>query len=191
MGRTDYIYFIIDVSNSMRGAKLGSVNDAIHNTIHRLKKVVNNSALDIKLVVMTFAKDVTWSGVLPVSLNAFVFEDLCVEACESAFGKALGELDEKLLRQEAVWSQAGETTILLFSDGLSTDDYDSQIKKLYRNKIFMEANRIAFTYGSAIYNLIKEPLCAFAGKESNIVIDDFITLDKMLLERYRQVNNNG
>lgn len=185
MKRTDYIYFVIDVSNSMQGAKLGSVNDAINNIVHRLKKVVNSMNIDIKLVVMTFAENVRWSSILPISLNSFVFEDLLVEASESGLGQALEELNEKLLKQEVVQDSMGETTLILFSDGLATDDYEEQIKKLERNNVFLNSNRIAFTYGSAIYELIKEPLCEFAGKEENVIIDDFLSLNRILFERYR------
>lgn len=185
MERTDYIYFVIDVSNSMQGAKLGSVNDAINNIIHRLKKVVSSLNIEIKLVVMTFSDSVKWSSILPTNINSFVFEDLFVEASESRLGQALEELNEKLLRQEIVQDTLGETTLILFSDGLATDDYEVQMNKLNDNKVFLNSNRIAFTYGSAIFELIKEPLCAFASNENNVIVDDFIALNKKIFEHYR------
>ena len=185
MERTDYIYFIVDVSNSMQGVKAGSVNDAIHNIIHQLKKVMNRLRIEIKIVVMTFAKEIRWSGIFPVSLNSFVFEDFVVEARESRMGQALKELNDKLQKQEEVQNGNGETTIILFSDGLATDDYIDRIEELNANKVFMNSNRIVFTYGSEIFDFIKEPLCLFAGKEENVIVDDFLLLNKMLFGKYR------
>lgn len=185
MVRIDYIYFVVDVSNSMKGVKLGSVNDAINNIVHRLKKVANSLNIEIKLVVLTFSDRVRWSSILPQSINSFNFEDLVVEASESNFGLALEELDEKLQKQKAVYDTTGETTIILFSDGLATDDYEVQMKKLNDNEMFVNSNRIAFTYGSDIFDLIKKPLCTFVSSENNVIVDDFISLNKLLFEHYR------
>lgn len=185
MGRTDYIYFIIDISNSMQGAKIGAVNDAINNIVHGLKKVVNSMEIDIKLIVMTFAENTKWSGILPVSLDSFLFEDLIVEENSSNLGQALSELNDKLQKQETVQDSYGKTIIILFSDGLATDDYKEPINKLNANKLFRKSDRIVYTYGTKIYDLIKEPLCMFAGNEENVIVDDFLSLNKMLFEKYR------
>lgn len=185
MVRTDYIYFVVDVSNSMKGLKLGSVNDAINNIVHRLKRAVNSLNIEIMMVVLTFSDRVRWSSILPQSINSFIFEDLVVEASESNLGLALGELNEKLQKQKVVYDTTGETTIILFSDGLATDDYEVQMKKLNDNEVFVNSNRIAFTYGSDVFDLIKKPLCTFVGNEDNVIVDDFISLNNNLFEHYR------
>ena len=94
-------------------------------------------------------------------------------------------LDEKLQKQKAVYDTTGETTIILFSDGLATDDYEVQMKILNDNEMFVNSNRIAFTYGSDIFDLIKKTLCTFVSSENNVIVDDFISLNKLLFEHYR------
>lgn len=186
MGRTDYIYFIIDNSNSMSGFKLGAVNDAITNIIHRLKKVMNNKDICLKVIVMTFSDVVSWSNIIPVELNNFVFSDLHIGGLQTKIGEAYRELSEKLFRQEvAEGDSTDETTIILFSDGISTDSYEDELQELKQNSIFSKSNRIAFTFNGFAKEVSVSLLGDFVSQETNIIIEDFVTLNKMIFEKYR------
>lgn len=187
MDRIDYFYFIIDVSKSMAGRKIGAVNDAVNNIVYRLKRFVGSRDLTFKIVSMTYADKPFWSNSIPVEVNVFVFSDLLTIGTESNLGVALTELNEKLLRQGEVDNEKGtSTTIVLFSDGLSTDDIGAPLEVLKNNVMFNNANRIAVTFDDELSKDIAfEELGTFVNKEENIVVDDFVKLNKMLFEKYR------
>lgn len=186
MRRTDYIYFLIDNSNSMNGFKLGSMNDAITNIIHRLKRNINKKDVCLKIIVMTFSDAVSWSNTIPVELNNFVFVDVQVGGKETKIGEAYRELYEKLLRQEEVWNNStDETTIIMFSDGISTDSCEDELKLLKQNTIFTKSNRIAFTFDGFAKVISVNSLGDFVSQGTNIIIEDFVALNKMIFEKYR------
>lgn len=186
MRRTDYIYFLIDNSNSMNGFKLGSVNDAITNIIHRLKKNMNNKDICLKVIVMTFSDAVSWSNIIPVELNNFIFSDLQIGGKETKMGEAYRELFEKLLRQEEAGNNsADETTIIMFSDGISTDSYEDELQLLKQNTIFSKSNRIAFTFDGFAKAVSVNCLGDFVSQGTNIIIEDFVALNKMIFGKYR------
>ena len=99
MSRIDYFYFMVDVSNSMSGRKIGAVNDALNNIVFRLKKIMRSQGVSANIILLTYADNVRWSNVLPESVDSFVFTDLNVEGTASNLGLALSELDSKLKRQ--------------------------------------------------------------------------------------------
>jgi uncharacterized protein YegL len=187
MARTDYVYIIVDNSNSMTGNKIGAVNDAINNILFRLKKIQAGNDVSIQMILMSFAERVVWSNVFPVPLNQFAFTDLYTAESESNLGNALKELSGKLEKQYEVTSTKGsETTILLFSDCLYSDDAYEGLSILKENPVFKLANRIGISFHDAISeDLAEKFLKDYVSGSDNIVIDDFGKLSRLLFEKYR------
>ncbi|MDE6024287.1 MAG: VWA domain-containing protein [Lachnospiraceae bacterium] len=187
MERIDYVYIIVDNSNSMLGNKIGSVNDAINNILFRLRKIQAKNDVSIQMIQMSFAKSVVWSNVFPVPLSQFVYNDLYTCESESNMGTAFKELYEKLERQYEVTStKDSETTILLFSDGLYSDDVYAGLSLLKKNPIFKTANRIGITFHDDLSeDLAEKFLAEYVSGSDNIVIDDFGKLNRLLFEKYR------
>lgn len=187
MDRIDYFYFIIDVSKSMAGRKIGAVNDAVNNIVYRLKRFVGSRDLTFKIVSMTYADKPYWSNSIPVEVSGYVFSDLLTIGTESNLGIALTELNEKLLRQSEVDTEKGaSTTIVIFSDGMSTDDIRAPLEVLKNNEMFVNSNRIAVTFDDELSRDIAfEDLGLLVNKEENIIVDDFVKLNKMLFEKYK------
>lgn len=59
--RTMVLFFVVDTSGSMMGQKIGSVNDAIRETVPDLKDLsTNNPDAAIKIAAMQFDTNVNW-----------------------------------------------------------------------------------------------------------------------------------
>ena len=186
MDRIDYFYFIIDVSKSMANRKIGSVNDSVNNIVYMLKKLASSDGIKARIVTMTYADKPQWSNLIPVEVSTFVFSDLLTIGSESNLGAALSELNEKLNRQSEVDKEKGaSTTIVLFSDGLSTDDISAPVEVLNKNEMFTNSNRICVTFSDELSkDIALEEFALLVNKRENIIVDDFVQLNKMLLEKY-------
>jgi len=187
VGEVDYYYLIIDVSDSMQGNKIGSVNDAINNMIFRLKRVKMAKDITPKVVSLTYSDEVNWSTPFPVDVTSFTYSDPAVHGKASNIGKVLDELDAKLKRQaEASVSAETKTTIIFFTDGLITDDWVESLDKIKSNETFQKANKIAVTFGDELsVDIAKENLSVLLGGEKNIVIDNFVELNRVIFEQYK------
>ncbi len=187
MSRIDYFYFMVDVSNSMSGRKIGAVNDALNNIVFRLKKIMRSQGVSANIILLTYADNVRWSNVLPESVDSFVFTDLNVEGTASNLGLALSELDSKLKRQsEARGDEDYVTTIVLFSDGLSTDEYKDKLEILNQNVLYNASNRIGVTFKSDLLADISLKMFKdFCNSEENIIIDSFQQLNQAIFNMYR------
>lgn len=187
MDRIDYFYFIVDTSASMSGRKIGAVNDAINNIIHRLKRFVASKDIQFKIILLSFADKPKWSNIIPIEIKTFSFMDLSADGEASNLGKALETLSEKLERQvETDINKGSSTTIIFFSDGLITDEIDKPINRLNSMSVYVNANRIAVAFDDEISKDFAEDYFGLiVNKRENIVIDDFVKLNKMLFEKYR------
>lgn len=187
MGAVDYYYLIIDVSDSMQGNKIGSVNDAVNNMIFRLKRVKMAKDIALKVVSLTYSDVVNWSTPFPVDVTSYTYSDPVVNGKASNMGKVLEELDAKLKRQaEASSSIATNTTIIFFTDGLMTDDWSASLEKIKANDTFQHANKIAVTFGDELsVDIAKANLGMLIGGEKNIVIDSFVELNRVIFEQYK------
>jgi len=187
VGAVDYYYLIIDVSDSMHGNKIGAVNDAVNNMIFRLKRVKMAKDITLKVVSLTYSDEVNWSTPFPVDVTSFTYSDPAVHGKASNMGKVLEELDAKLKRQaEASVSVTTNTTIIFFTDGLMTDDWSASLEKIKNNDTFHKANKIAVTFGDELsIDIAKENLSVLLGGEKNIVIDNFVELNRVIFEQYK------
>ena len=187
VGAVDYYYLIIDVSDSMHGNKIGAVNDAVNNMIFRLKRVKMAKDITLKVVSLTYSDEVNWSTPFPVDVTSFTYSDPTVHGKASNMGKVLDELDAKLKRQaEASVSVTTNTTIIFFTDGLMTDDWSASLEKIKNNDTFQKSNKIAVTFGDELsIDIAKENLSVLLGGEKNIVIDNFVELNRVIFEQYK------
>ena len=187
MERADYFYFIVDVSGSMRGRKIGAVNDTLNNIIYRLRRFAGNRNVTVKIIMQTYADRPSWSNYIPVDAASFVFSDLQPEGEASDLGKALMELDQKLFRQGDTDPEKGKsTTIIFFTDGLSTDDIQAAADTLAKNEIFRNSNRIGITFNDELSrDIAEENLSLLVNGSGNIIADDFVRLNEIIFEKYK------
>lgn len=159
-----HVFYILDTSGSMYGAKISSLNRAMEETLEALQSVaLSNADAKLKLAVMQFNTNpswVTWNG--PEELeDDFIWEPL-TEGGTTNIAPVLRELNAKLSRSGWLNSMAGAMMpILIFmTDGYATDDaadYAQALAEIRKNKWFQRATKIGFAIGEdADANMIAE-----------------------------------
>ena len=162
------LFFLVDTSGSMVGDKIGSVNDAIRETVPDLQDLSNSNAdAAIKIATLQFATDVQWLYPQPIDSGDFRWNDLQVGGLTS-LGSALNELNKKLSKSQFLQEAAGSfaPVIILLSDGGPTDDYKKGLDSIKQNNWFKHAIKIAIAIGN---DADKNVLTEFTGNSEAVI----------------------
>jgi uncharacterized protein YegL len=167
--RTMVLFFVVDVSSSMEGKKIGALNEAINNVIPEIKDISESSAdANIKIAVLKFSTGAEWVYPAPIEAEDFKWTYLNPDGWTD-FGMACKLLNEKLSRTTGFMTAAGGSfapVILLLSDGEPTDIYKPSLDELKKNNWFKNAIRIAIAIGDdANTNVLGE----FTGSSERVV----------------------
>ena len=179
--RTMVLFFVVDTSGSMEGAKIGAVNTAIEEVIPAIKDVSDENAdAQIKIAVLEFSAGVTWhtpDG--PVPADQFHWNYLNVGGTTD-FGAACKALNEKLSTKAFMKEATGSfaPAIFLLSDGDPTDNWEGALKTLKENNWFKAAVKVAVAIGDeANKDMLKE----FTGHmEAVLEVHNSTMLKKMI-----------
>lgn len=166
--RTMVLFFMVDTSGSMSGDKIGSVNDAIRETVPDLQDLSDsNPDAAIKVAVLQFDTDARWLYPQPIESADFRWNDLQVGGLTS-FGYALAKLNEKLSKSQFLQEAAGSfaPVIILLSDGGPTDNYSEDLEKIKKNNWFKHAIKIAIAIGN---DANKNVLTEFTGNSEAVI----------------------
>ena len=140
------IYWLVDVSNSMAGDKIATVNRAIKVCIDPLKDAAeDNHEAQMYVRAMKFSNGAQWHTA-ETKIEDFQWRDLDVEGWTDT-GEAL-KLMAKELTVEKMGQRALPPVIILMSDGEATDDYEGGIKELLSQRWGTRAVRIAIAIGN-------------------------------------------
>ena len=179
------MFFLVDASGSMEGAKMGAVNSAIEEMIPDLRDLSESNAdAEIKLAVLKFATDCEWATPAPISLERFGdWEPIAADGL-TALGAACAELCSKLSQKTGFMTREASPfgyyapVIILLSDGGPTDDFETGLSKLKENKWYKSALKIAIAIGNEVDN---DVLVKFTGnKELVIPVNNSSTLKKLI-----------
>lgn len=178
--RTMVLFFLVDTSGSMSGAKIGTVNTAIENVIPELKELSENNAdSQVKIAVLQFSTGTQWMYNEPIEAENFRWNYLDAGGLTS-FGEACAELNSKL-SQSAFMSDASGSfapAIFLMSDGEPTDNYQDALNKLKQNNWFKKSIKVALAIGEQANKIVLEE---FVGNsEAVLTAHDPNTLMKMI-----------
>lgn len=136
------LYFLIDTSGSMDGAKIGSVNDTMENIISELKLYSDNEGVYIN--VLSFARKAKWMYKQACRIKDFEWDILTASGMTS-----LGNACKLLAKNIEKNAGNDEIKILLISDGLPTDDFEDGIEKLNTVLTNYNSNRYAIALEGA------------------------------------------
>lgn len=167
------LLFMIDVSGSMRGQRIGMVNYALENIFKELKRRDEANAV-IKVGLMEFSEEAEWLTPRPVLLDDFVFTKIQAQPWLTNFGPAFDKLREKLSRNAFMDPDVGEyfaPVILFITDGEPTDvaEYPDALARLSRNGWFKQAARFAIAVGEEARNEnVARLLSSFTGDAKNV-----------------------
>lgn len=174
--RAMVVFFIIDISGSMKGNRIQAVNDAIRNLIPELKKrEASNTNAEIRVAIMEFSSNANWRTAEPVPVSKFNYNEITYVGGGTNFGKAFSALNKKLSRNEFLKSSAGSYTplIILMTDGKPSDLalYKEELDILKQNSWFQYATKagIAIEEG-ALSPECRKVLLEFTSNESMVFL---------------------
>ena len=167
--RTMNMFFLIDTSGSMDGAKIGSLNSAMENIIPILKEISDNNAdALIKVAVLEFSSGCQWMYPEPKELDDFSWQDLEADGMTS-LGEACQELNAKLSRSRGYMNSGSGSfapVVILMSDGIPTDDFETGLSLLRTNNWFKSAIKVSIAIGD---DCDKQILAQFAGNSEAVI----------------------
>ena len=180
--RTMTLFFLIDISGSMAGDKIGSVNYGIRDTIEDIKLMTNPDA-QVKIASLAFSNEANWMTPSPVAIDDYVWKNLEAEGI-TELGEACEKLNEKLSKNAFMGDATGNyaPAIILISDGNPTDfgkyKYDDSLAKLQSNNWFKQAIKVAFAVGNDVNQEILE---RFTGTPETVIsIHNKSQLERMI-----------
>ena len=166
--RTMVLFFVVDTSGSMEGAKIGTLNQAIEDIIPEITDISENNAdAEIKIAVLEFSNGAKWITPSPVPAQGFTWEYLNSGGMTD-LGEACRQLNEKLSRNSFMSDITGSfaPAIFLLSDGAPTDNYKPNLEALKQNNWFKKAIKVAVAIGS---DANKEILAEFTGNSEGVL----------------------
>ncbi|WP_434446575.1 vWA domain-containing protein [Lentzea sp. E54] len=139
-------YWMLDVSGSMAGQKIGQLNHSIREALPLMRdSAEDNPHAAVEIRTMTFGTGARWVTPNPVPLADFSWTDVSVTGITD-MGAAM-----KMMAQELSVGNMPDRglppVIVLISDGQPTDDFDTGLKALLAEPWGRRAVRIAIGIG--------------------------------------------
>ncbi|MCD8020931.1 MAG: VWA domain-containing protein [Clostridiales bacterium] len=187
------IFFLIDVSGSMKGTKIGSLNSTMEELLPSLIGV-GEATTDVKIAVMKFSTEVQWVTPEPVRIEEYQYWNRLEAEGLTFMGDAFLELSRKLSRSSFLNSPSISfaPVIFLLSDGSPNDDWKKGLEALKQNKWFQYGLKIALGISSEA-NM--EVLRAFTGNDDLAVqaknADQLRELIKLLAVTSSQIGSRS
>ena len=187
------IFFLIDVSKSMKGTKIGSLNSTMEELLPSLIGV-GEATTEVKIAVMKFSTKVEWMTPQPVRIEEYQSWTRLEPEGLTFMGDAFLELSRKLSRNSFLNSPSLSfaPVIFLLSDGTPNDNWQKGLATLQENKWFQYGLKIALGIGSEVD---MDVLRAFTGNDELAVqaktADQLRELVKMLAVTSSQIGSRS
>lgn len=179
--RTMHLFFMVDTSGSMRGAKIGAVNDAIRNVLPIVRDISDSNAdAEIKIAALNFSNGCEWLYNEVKNAEDFEWTDQTAGG-GTDLGEACRDI-EKVLHQKGGWMNSSSGSyapvFILLSDGGPTDDFDSGVAALKKNNWFKAGIKVAIAIGE---DADTDVLAKFTGNIERVIrVHDVETLKKVI-----------
>lgn len=189
------LFYVVDTSGSMSGAKIGALNTAVRETLPIIEEIssANSDAL-IKIAVLEFSSGCEWMYPTPEEVCNFEWIDLQASGLTS-LGEAYDTLNQKLSHSHGFMNEASGSfapVIILLSDGEPTDEPAYSLQKLKANKWFSFATKIAIAIGD---DCNKSTLIDFTGNTEAVLtvhsIDELKRMIRMVSVTASRVNSKS
>ena len=169
------VFLVIDTSGSMKGERIGAVNNAMPDVIDMLAEAGAQKAnVDIELALMTFDSDARWVTPMPEPVEEYTYRKITEPAGLTNVGLAFKKLDEVLSRDAFMKSQGGHYAplLLLVTDGAPTDPetYPAALNKLKKNAWFKHSSKVVIAVESDATNPdALKMMLQFTGTQEGVV----------------------
>lgn len=145
------VFYVLDVSGSMDGQPIATLNMAMGETIEAVKEAAKKNAdAKVKVAVLSFSSGCQWiTSNGPEELDEDFYWTNVQAGGLTDMGAALKELDSKLSSNAFLKEITGNymPVIIFMSDGYPTDDYEKPLAEIRKNKWFKRATKIGFAIG--------------------------------------------
>ena len=172
--RTMTVVFMIDISGSMKGERLGTVNSAMRNVVSSLRKLEGvRASAEYHVAVMEFASSAVWRTPVPEPVSDFQYEDVTRTGGGTNYSNAFKALNEKLSDGVFMGAEARscDPVLILMTDGKPSDPfiYGEELGRLRENAWFRRAVRagVAIGEGASSEECLRA-LTEFAGDRSMV-----------------------
>lgn len=191
------LFYLVDTSGSMAGAKIGALNTAVRETLPIIEEISKNSSdAKIKIAVLEFSSGCEWMYPTPTDVESFEWRDLQASGLTS-LGEAYDNLSNKLSQRHGFMVEASGSfspVIILLSDGIPTDHPEHALSKLKSNNWFKVATKIAIAIGDDT-NAAKPTFIDFTGNEEAVLtvhnIDELKKIIRMVSVTASRVNSKN
>ncbi len=139
------VILLLDVSGSMSGAKIQSLNEAVKNMLETFSDT-ENSETEIHVAIITFGAEVKLHQALTSSSNV-TWHDLSASGI-TPLGKALEMAKAMIEDKNIIPSRAYRPTVVLVSDGQPTDDWEDPLKDFIEDGRSAKCDRMALAIGA-------------------------------------------
>lgn len=166
------LFFLMDVSTSMRGEKIKTLNAAMRDVLPELIGV-GGMETDIRIAVLSFSSGFEWVTPEPLILEEYQnWRDLDADGVTD-LGAAFMELNAKMSRKAFLQSPSLSFAPVIFmvTDGCPTDNYKAGLAMLQKNNWFKHGIKIALALGNGVD---MEVLEEFTGDKEFVVKADNI-----------------
>lgn len=151
------LFFVIDVSSSMKGERINAMNRAMREVLPELIGI-GGVTTDIRVAVLEFGSGFEWVTPEPMLLEEYQnWRDLTADGVTD-LGMALEELNDKMSRKKFLNSPSMSyaPVVFLITDGYPTDNYKKGLEILRKNKWFQTGLKIALALGNGVDKKILE-----------------------------------
>lgn len=187
------LYLLIDVSSSMNGSKIDSLNNAIRVMVEDMS-VQRFNETDVQLCVITFG-DKAKLHLAPTSVYNIKWSPVFADGV-TALGAAIKML-KKMIEDKVITPQKSyRPTIVVVTDGTPTDSYEAALEDFLRNGRSSKTDRLALGIGlhadEAILNKWVDSTGHSVFKARNVlqVQEFFKRLTKSIVLRANSANPN-
>lgn len=144
------IIFVVDASESMQGAKIGTVNSAIEELVPELKDISESNA-DVSLGInaLIISDSVRWLFKGICCAEDFRWHDIHAGGARN-IALALNELNRQMSHEGFCEENRKyfKPIVIFMTDGSSDDDYREPLELLKKNYFFNKAVKIGVAIGS-------------------------------------------
>lgn len=142
------VIYVLDVSGSMEGEKILSVNRAMHELeTELLKEAQRNPGTSVNITVVTFGDDVAKiHGSSKVAIEDYHYSDINYVSGSTPFDKACYVLCD-LLSEQNMDAKSYTPVVVLLSDGEPSYEYENALNQFLSSKWGAKAIKYAIACG--------------------------------------------
>jgi len=159
------IFFVVDTSGSMEGAKIVALNQAFNELIAELREAQEDYLnIQFRVAVLEYSLGARWVTDGSVVIEKFIWPNLEASGVTD-FGAACKALNEMLARKAFNREGLCPPVIIVTTDGSPTDDWKAELAVLKQNNWFKYAAKWGIAIGE---DANRDVLAAFTGNSETV-----------------------